>query len=406
MVDEDFAWRLAQDLVKIDSSDPGAYEDEIERFIKRLIEQQLAQLDSSALDAVQIEELEVLPGRRNLKVTVPGQSDEPRLVYICHMDTVTLGDGWDADIAPLGAVVRDGKLYGRGACDMKGGLACAIAALVHTLERVASDGALPRRGFSLICSVDEEDFMRGSEAAIDAGWVGSREWVLDTEPTDGQIQVSHKGRTWFEIEMAGVTAHASQPWKGADAVAAMAEVVCSLRRTFATLPLHEELGPSTITFGQIEGGYRPYVVPDHAKVWVDMRLTPPTDTAAATRMVEQAIVAAEAAVPGCHGSYTATGDRPAIERDPASPLLAELKRAADDVTGADTTVGFFTGYTDTAVIVGKTGNRNCMSYGPGSLALAHKPNEYVPHADINRCQQVLIALADNVLWDANGQVGA
>lgn len=406
MVDEDFAWRLAQDLVKIDSSDPGAYEDEIERFIKRLIEQQLAQLDSSALDAVQIEELEVLPGRRNLKVTVPGQSDEPRLVYICHMDTVTLGDGWDADIAPLGAVVRDGKLYGRGACDMKGGLACAIAALVHTLERVASDGALPRRGFSLICSVDEEDSMRGSEAAIDAGWVGSREWVLDTEPTDGQIQVSHKGRTWFEIEMAGVTAHASQPWKGADAVAAMAEVVCSLRRTFATLPLHEELGPSTITFGQIEGGYRPYVVPDHAKVWVDMRLTPPTDTAAATRMVEQAIVAAEAAVPGCHGSYTATGDRPAIERDPASPLLAALKRAADDVTGADTTVGFFTGYTDTAVIAGKTGNRNCMSYGPGSLALAHKSNEYVPHADINRCQQVLIALADNVLWDANGQVGA
>lgn len=406
MVDEDFAWRLAQELVRIESSDPGAYEDEIERFIKRLIEQQLAQLDSSALDAVQIEELEVLPGRRNLKVTVPGQSDEPRLIYICHMDTVTLGDGWDADIAPLGAVVRDDKLYGRGACDMKGGLACAIAALVHTLERVAADGALPRRGFSLICSVDEEDFMRGSEAAIDAGWVSSREWVLDTEPTDGQIQVAHKGRTWFEIEMAGVTAHASQPWKGADAVAAIAEVVCSLRRTFATLPLHEELGPSTITFGQIEGGYRPYVVPDHAKVWVDMRLTPPTDTAAATRMVEQAIVAAEAAVPGCHGSYTVTGDRPAIERDPASPLLAALKCAADDVTGTDTTVGFFTGYTDTAVIAGKTGNRNCMSYGPGSLALAHKPDEYVPHADIVRCQNVLIALADNTLWDASGQVGA
>ena len=87
--------------------------------------------------------------------------------------------------------MRNDKLYGRGACDMKGGLACAIAALVHTLERVAAEGELPRRGFSLICSVDEEDFMRGSEAAIDAGWVGSREWVLDTEPTDGQIQASH-----------------------------------------------------------------------------------------------------------------------------------------------------------------------------------------------------------------------
>ena len=406
MVDEDFAWRLAQELVRIDSSDPGAYEGEIEHFIKGLIEQQLAQLDSPVLDAVQIAELEVLPGRRNLMVTVPGLSDEPRLVYICHMDTVTLGDGWDAGIPPLGAVVRDGKLHGRGACDMKGGLACAIAALVYTLERVAADGALPRRGFSLICSVDEEDFMRGSEAAIAAGWVGSREWVLDTEPTDGQIQVAHKGRTWFEIEMTGVTAHASQPWKGADAVAAMAEVVCALRHAFAALPVHDELGPSTITFGQIEGGYRPYVVPDHAKVWVDTRLTPSTDTAAATRMVEQAIAGAEAAVPGCHGSYTVTGDRPAIERDPSSPLLAALKRAADDATDADTTVSFFTGYTDTAVIAGKTGNRNCMSYGPGSLALAHKPNEYVPHADIVRCQNVLIALVDNTLWSASGQVGA
>lgn len=406
MVDEDFAWRLAQELVRIDSSDPGAYEGEIEHFIKGLIEQQLAQLDSPVLDAVQIAELEVLPGRRNLMVTVPGLSDEPRLVYICHMDTVTLGDGWDAGIPPLGAIVRDDKLYGRGACDMKGGLACAIAALVHTLERVAADGALPRRGFSLICSVDEEDFMCGSEAAIAAGWVGSRKWVLDTESTDGQIQVAHKGRTWFEIEMTGVTAHASQPWKGADAVAAMAEVVCALRHAFAALPVHDELGPSTITFGQIEGGYRPYVVPDHAKVWVDTRLTPSTDTAAATRMVEQAIAGAEAAVPGCHGSYTVTGDRPAIERDPSSPLLAALKRAADDATDADTTVSFFTGYTDTAVIAGKTGNRNCMSYGPGSLALAHKPNEYVPHADIVRCQNVLIALVDKALWDASGQVGA
>lgn len=155
-----------------------------------------------------------------------------------------------------------------------------------------------------------------------------------------------------------------------------------------------------------ESGYRPYVVPDHAKVWVDMRLAPPTDTAAATRMVEQAIAAAEAAAPGCHGSYVVTGDRPAIERDPSSPLLAALKRAADDVTGADTTVGFFAGYTDTAVIAGKTGNRNCMSCCPAPLALAHKPNEYVPHADIVRCQNVLIALADNTLWSASGQVGA
>lgn len=397
-IDEDFAWRLARRLVMIDSSDPGAYEGEIEAFIKGLVEKRIDGLATPVLDAVKIDELEVLPGRRNLMVTVPGTVDDPRLVYICHMDTVTLGDGWDDNVDPLGGLVRDGRLYGRGACDMKSGLACAITALFTVLERVAATGALPRRGFSLICSVDEEDFMRGVEAAIDAGWVGGCEWVLDTEPTDGQIQVAHKGRTWFEIDIDGVTAHASQPWKGADAVAAMAEVVSSVRHAFAVLPEHPELGPSTVTFGQVEGGYRPYVVPDHAKLWVDMRLTPPTDTTTARAIVEDAIAHAEAEVPGCHGRYTITGDRPAIERDPTSPLLAALKSAADTATGAPTEVGFFTGYTDTAVIAGKTGNRNCMSYGPGSLALAHKPNEYVPHEDVRRCQQALTGLASNVLW--------
>ena len=398
MVDTDFAWHLARELVMIDSSDPGAYEGAIETHIKQLVEQYIDELDSPLLSKVGIQELEALPGRRNLMVTVPGTSDEPRLVFICHMDTVTLGDGWDDDIEPLGGLVRDDKLYGRGSCDMKSGLACAITALFNLLDRVSAQHSLPRRGFSLICSVDEEDFMRGVEAAIDAGWIGSDEWVLDTEPTDGQIQVAHKGRTWFEIEMQGVTAHASQPWKGADAVAAMAEAISHIRRAFADLPEHKELGPSTVTFGQVEGGYRPYVVPDRAKAWIDMRLTPPTDSAAATRIVEEAIAAAEREVPGCHGSYTVTGNRPAIERNPASPLLAVLKSAADRVTGADTPVSFFTGYTDTAVIAGTCGNRNCMSYGPGSLALAHKPNEYVPHADVTRCQAVLTKLLDDQLW--------
>lgn len=70
-----------------------------------------------------------------------------------------------------------------------------------------------------------------------------------------------------------------------------------------------------------ESGYRPYDVPDHAKVWVDMRLMPPADTAAATRMVEHAIAAAEAAVPGCHGSHTVTGDRPPSSATRALPFL-------------------------------------------------------------------------------------
>lgn len=392
------AWELARELVRIDSSDPGAYEGEVERHLRRLVEGRLATLPAWLAEVVEVRELEVLPGRPQLMVTLPGTGDGPRLVFDCHMDTVTLGEGWDEGTPALGGVVRDDRLYGRGACDMKGGLACAASAFLAMLDEAAARGGLPGRSLSLLCTVDEEDFMRGVEAAVREGWVGPDDWVLDTEPTDGQVQVAHKGRTWFELTMEGVTAHASQPWKGADAIAAMAEAVSGIRRAMAACPEHAELGRPTVTFGQIAGGYRPYVVPDSCTVWIDMRLVPPTGGAEARAMVEAAIADAERAVPGTRGRYVVTGDRPAIERDPDSPLLAALCDAVREVTGEPARVGFFTGYTDTAVIAGTCGNHDCMSYGPGSLALAHKPNEYVPRADVERVEAVLTQLARRALW--------
>lgn len=118
-------------------------------------------------------------------------------------------------------MTENGRLYGRGACDMKSGLACALTAFSGILKKVGQ-GARPARPLVFIGTVDEEDFMRGVEAAIRWGWATKQDWYLDTEPTDGQIQVAHKGRLWFELTMEGITAHASNPWKGADAIAAMA----------------------------------------------------------------------------------------------------------------------------------------------------------------------------------------
>lgn len=126
--------------------------------------------------------------------------------------------------------------------------------------------------------------------------------------------MAHKGRTWFELTITGITAHASNPWKGADAIAAMAEAISSIRKEIKACPKHHDLGISTVTFGQITGGYRPYVVPDSAKVWIDMRLVPPTDTAAAKAIVDRAIRKAEEEIPGVKGSYIITGDRPYVEK--------------------------------------------------------------------------------------------
>lgn len=371
---------FTKQLVRLDSSNPGNYEKEIKDYIESNLPK----------EGVVISTSEVLPNRYNLMAEIEGEIKTPAMIFICHMDTVMLGEDWTKD--PLGAEEIDGKIYGRGACDMKSGLACAISAFCE-IAREVKEGKKLKHSLKLICSADEEDFMRGVERAIADGWVQKEDWIMDTEPTNGQIQVAHKGRTWFEITMDGITAHASTPWKGADANAAMAEVIREIRLSIESLKPHEDLGISTVTFGQIQGGYRPYVVPDHCTVWVDMRLVPPTDTKKAEEIVKQAIHKAEQAIVGVKGHYKITGDRPYVEKDENSYLLHQLKQCADEVTGEDTKISFFPGYTDTAVIAGTLGNRNCMSYGPGNLELAHKPDEWVAIEDIVRCEKVLKKLA-------------
>lgn len=379
------AVNLTRVLVGIESTDPGVFEGEIAGFV-------CDWFDHRGIETVREE---VLPGRFNVMARIPGICEGPALVFICHMDTVVAGDGWLGEYPPFGAVMKDGKIYGRGACDMKSGLACAMTVF-------ACMASLRRRlqyPLVFIGTVDEEDFMRGSEAAIRSGWVTEKDWILDMEPTGGQIQVAHKGRTWFEITVEGITAHAGTPWKGADAVACISEAICEMRRGILACPSHEDLGISTVTFGQIEGGYRPYVVPDRARVWIDMRLVPPMNQEKAEELVQTALDHACLQVPGCRGSYVVTGSRPTVEKDPDSLLLARLKEAADEVTGQETVISTFPGYTDTAVISGILGNHSCMSYGPGDLEMAHKPNEYVECADIERCENVIRRLAEKMVFD-------
>lgn len=375
---------LTRELVRIESTDPGAFEGQISEFVCDWFDQR----------EIETVREEVLPGRFNVMAKIPGMEEGPALVFICHMDTVVVGDGWSEEFPPFGAVMKKGRIYGRGACDMKSGLACAMT----VFARMAACRRRLRNPLVFIGTVDEEDFMRGSEAAIRSGWVTERDWILDMEPTNGQIQVAHKGRTWFEITVEGITAHAGTPWKGADAIACISETICEIRRRILVCPFHEDLGVSTVTFGQIEGGYRPYVVPDRARVWVDMRLVPPMNREKAEVLVQEALEHACREVPGCKGCYVVTGSRPPVEKDPDSLLLAGLKEAADEVTGRETVISTFPGYTDTAVIAGILGNHDCMSYGPGNLEMAHKPNEYVECADIERCEKVLWQLAEKMCF--------
>lgn len=381
------AVELTKRLVQIDSTDPGAGEGGMERFL----------LSFAQTRGIQAETAEALPGRRNVMLTLPGQDPARELVFICHMDTVPVGDGWHE--APFAAKMRDGRIYGRGSCDMKSGFSCALSAFAE-MAAAAQRGMVPLRTLKLIATVDEEGDMYGAEQVVRAGWVSGDSLILDTEPTNGEIQGAHKGRVWFEVSVKGITAHASTPWKGADAIAAMAETVSGIRRRIRALPPHPGMGPSTVCFGRISGGSQPYVVSGDCKATIDMRLTPPYTSRDAEALVRAAARDAEAAVPGTEITDRITGDRPAVALSKDSELLARLQAACEAVTGKPAPTGVFPGYTDTAVLAGRLGNPNCMSYGPGDLALAHKPDEFVPVEDILRCEAVLTALARRFVFDA------
>ena len=196
---------LTQKLIRIESTNPGAFEYKVSDFVYDF----LAQTGADVLRH------EVKDGRCNIVATLKAEQSGPRLVYICHQDTVPLGDGWHHD--PLAAEIIDGRMYGRGSCDMKSGLAAGMLAF----RNIAAMGKKRKHDFLFIASMDEEDIMIGADKLIADGIVRADDYVLDAEPTNGAIKVAHKGKTWFRLDAKGVACHASTPEKGSDAVAAL-----------------------------------------------------------------------------------------------------------------------------------------------------------------------------------------
>ena len=239
--------------------------------------------------------------------------------------------------------------------------------------------------------------MRGADHLVDAGYVTNTDYIMDLEPTGGEVQMAHKGRFWVELTIKGITAHASRPEEGADAIAAAGEIITGIRERVSQFSVHEELGRTTVTFGQIQGGYQPYVVPDQCRLWMDFRLAPPVCGETILEIVRQCCDSAKEKVPGIKAEYVITGDRPYVETNPQSVLLKQIRDAVKKVTGRLPEISVFPGYTDTAVIAGRTGNRECLSYGPGDLKYAHKPDEFVEIEDIDRCRRVLEELVNTML---------
>jgi acetylornithine deacetylase/succinyl-diaminopimelate desuccinylase family protein len=325
---------------------------------------------------------EVTDGRPNLLCTVEGPAPGPHLLLCGHTDTVPL-NATDPGVGFSGTV-RDGRLHGRGAADMKGAVAAMAAALV-ALRR----NGLPVAGrVTLAAVIDEEIESLGAEHLIKSGFTA--DGAIVGEPTQNQICIGHKGLEWLEIVFSGKAAHGGTPKAGINAIDAAASFVQRVRtgllRDFDARA-DALLGPPTINFGTVHGGDQPSTVAASCVLTADRRSLPNETFELMCAELESVLAAVEAEIPGLRTTLRrlpggmATLEHVALKTSPSEAVVEAAKAGRRTVCGRAGKLGAFPAWTDGALLAA-FGGIPTLILGPGDLAVAHSPEESVEIAQV------------------------
>lgn len=321
--------------------------------------------------------VEVAAGRPNLLCTVRAPRPGPHLLLCGHTDTVPLNEGNPG--VGFSAEIREGRMYGRGTVDMKGGVVAMAAALVALRET----GMLPGGAVTLAAVVDEEMQSLGAEHLIGGGL--KADGAIIGEPTSNRICLGHKGLEWLAIEIYGRAAHGGTPGAGINAILAAARFISRAERELvprlASRP-HPLLGPPTINFGTIRGGDQPSTVAARCTVTVDRRSLPGETYDAICAELREILASVEAEMPGLRTEIRrvpggmATMEHVACVTAADAPLVLAATGAARAVRGSAGELGAFPAWTDGALLAA-FGGVPCLILGPGDPAVAHAPIESV-----------------------------
>ena len=348
----------------IPAGDPRAGEKNVADFLASV----------AASGGLDVDFQEVLPGRSNLIARLlPTGKVRQRIVLAPHMDTV--GVVSDEQFDPQ---LKNGRLYGRGACDTKGSVAVFLSALLNLAaakKRPASTEIV------LLALVDEENGQAGSRFVAKSGF--KADLAIVGEPTRLQIVTAHKGDLWLQLETRGKAAHGSRPELGRNAIHVMAKIVDLLETDYARelrKRRHPLLRHATVNVGTISGGRQPNIVPDRCAIRIDRRTIPGENDASVKREILQFIRR--------HGLSATLIDTkqeepaPPMETSIRLPLVQELLRGAGQKKPVG--VDFFTD----AGVLAATGIPSVV-FGPGDIAQAHTSDEWVAVSQLERGTKLL-----------------
>lgn len=323
----------------------------------------------------------VEPGRPNVIAVVEGDRPGPTLLFEGHTDVVTEGDhaAWSVD--PFGGELRDGRIWGRGAADMKAG----VAAMLFAVDELQQRGSFPGR-IVLAALVDEEGMMAGAKHFVASGHAAGIDGAICCEPEGGEVCHVAKGALRLRVDLHGAMAHGAMPFQGRNPNTAVGEVLVALasaeRRLQETHGEHPHLGRPWITPTVLRAGEpaQMNVMPGEAALWLDVRTIPSVDHTALLGEIER-VTREAASANGVTASVHVIDDRPAVATPEQHALVQSVLDAHAAVTGTPGRLGGVPGATDGTVLTSRTGMASVV-YGPGGKWIAHQADEYVEVDDL------------------------
>ena len=327
---------------------------------------------------------EIAPARFNV-VARRGAGRGPSLLLNGHLDTVGVAGMTD----PFSGAVRGGRLFGRGAADMKSGVACVLA-VAAALAREEVPGELV-----VALTADEEHASLGMEALVASGVRADAAVVC--EPTGLAIMPAHKGFLWMDVRVRGRAAHGSRPDAGVDAITHMGHVLVAFdgeSRRLARETGHPLLGPASLHAGTIAGGSAPSVYPDGCHLVVERRTLPGETVGGVLAEARRVLARARERCPGLKASVEAGLHRAATEVAAGTALVDGLRRACRRA-GLRGEVAGMTAWVD-ACFLNQSGTP-AVCFGPGSIAQAHAAEEWVAVEEIESCARILTNFARRFL---------
>lgn len=355
---------LTQELIKFNTINPPGNEEGLARYIGTILSK----------EGFTIEYLKYAEQRLNMVATKGLSKEFPPIILSGHLDVVPLGtEKWSVN--PFGEEIKNGKLYGRGATDMKAGVAAIIIAAIESFVEQPPIG-----GVKLVFTADEELGCKGAKHLVDSGYdMGAASAIIIGEPTSNEPYIAHKGGLYLNAKTIGRTAHSSMPELGENAIYKASRAICKIEDLKFEAENDEILGLPTINVGFIKGGLNLNSVPDKAEFTIDIRST--------TKLANKVALQQLSEILGNQVFIEKLVDLNAI----STPIDHAFIQLVSEICAIDYTnenVKKSAPYlTDASVLTPWLGNAPTIILGPGEPEMAHKIDEY---CYISKIKEILV----------------